>query len=73
MKKSRVLIIIAAIFGSLLIFGVVDVSGKHSDRADAHESVESRIKAAIERGDITPEEGRKRFEAFQHRDEKDSR
>ena len=73
MKKSKVLIIIAAIFVSLLIFGVVDVSGKHSDRADAHASVESRIKAAVERGDITPEEGRKRFEAFQQRGEKDSR
>ena len=71
MKKSRVLLMITAISIALLTFGVAEVGGKHSDRADAHEDVGSRIKAAVERGDITPEQGRERLESFRQRGEKD--
>ena len=56
---------------ALLTFGVAEVGGKHSDRPDAHEDVGSRIKAAVERGDITPEQGRERLESFRQRGEKD--
>ena len=73
MKKIKAILIIAAVSISLLTIGVVEVGGKSNNPDVEHKDARVRINAAIERGDITPEQGQQRLESLHRRTEKDFR
>ena len=67
MSKNRVFIIVAVIVVGMLTFGAVEVGGKRINNPDVHDDVKSRIKMAVDRGDIPSEEGRRRLDNIKHR------